>query len=201
MYVKDSQGAHSWPSYFALWPYSYGSRFISAARRKWSKEPLHTKICEGWYIGGWPASDAQLPSPDCAVLDCILELPRRVTVPHYCTTPVWDTCGFTVEQLKQGAEWAVSQRNEGRLVYVHCAYGHGRSCTMLSACLAEAKIFPNFVAAFRHISSLRPRVYINARQKGPIMEWSRLRGDTLPDDIDTMPRVQPPEMSRTSLQH
>ena len=66
--------------------------------------------------------------------------------------------GFTVEQLKQGAEWAVSQRNEGRPVYVHCAYGHGRSCTMLSACLTEAKIFPNFVAAFRHISSLRPRV-------------------------------------------
>jgi len=84
-------------------------------------------------------------------------------------------------------------------VYVHCAYGHGRSCTMLCACLTEAGLFPNFVAAFRHISSLRPRVYINARQKGPIMEWSGARGDTLPDDIDTMPRTQLPEVSASTL--
>lgn len=41
--------------------------------------------------------------------------------------------------------------------------------------------------------------YINARQKGPIMEWSGARGDTLPDDIDTMPRTQLPEVSASTL--
>ncbi len=46
--VQDKEGAHSWQAYLVLWPYSHGSRFISAARRKWSKEPLHTKISEGW---------------------------------------------------------------------------------------------------------------------------------------------------------
>ena len=45
------------------------------------------------YIGGWPSSDERLPNPDCAVLDCIQELPRHVTTKHYLTTPVWDTHG------------------------------------------------------------------------------------------------------------
>lgn len=65
--------------------------------------------------------------------------------------------GFSVEQITEGSKWAVKQRQEGRPVYVHCAYGHGRSCTMLCACLVEAGLFPNFVAAFQHISHLRPR--------------------------------------------
>ena len=66
--------------------------------------------------------------------------------------------GFTVEQLDAGSQWALQQRKEGRTVYVHCAYGHGRSCTMLCACLTAAGVFPNFVAAFRHIQEVRPRV-------------------------------------------
>jgi len=101
--MQDKQGAHSWHSYFILWPYSHGSRFISAARRRWSNEPLFTEISEGWFIGGWPAGDEHLPVADCAVLDCIQELPRRVTTQHYLTTPVWDTSGRKVGgQTAQG---------------------------------------------------------------------------------------------------
>lgn len=120
---------------------------------------------------------------------------------------------------------------------MHCAYGHGRSCTMLSACLTEAGIFPNFVAAFRHISELRPRVcvppsntkllhcivqtskgliplavtgpieiegacgcrYINSRQKPALIEWSKMRGDALPDNMDTTAAVQPPEATKAAV--
>lgn len=45
------------------------------------------------YIGGWPSGDERLPVPDCAVLDCIQELPKHVTTKHYLTVPVWDTFG------------------------------------------------------------------------------------------------------------
>ena len=93
---------------------------------------------------------------------------------------------------------------------------------MLCACLTAAGLFPNFVAAFRHIQEVRPRVclptpcstspqprskgqvlrfetphvqvYINERQKQSLLEWSQQRGDVLPEDTNTMPREKPPEL-------
>ena len=91
--LQKPNGDFYWYSTLVLFPYSYGSRIISRARRQFSAEPLHTKVVEGFYIGGWPAGDDQLPEPGCAVLDCICELPKKNHAEHYLNIPVWDTFG------------------------------------------------------------------------------------------------------------
>ena len=44
----------------------------------------------------------------------------------------------TTQQLDKAVEWALTQRAQGRGVYVHCAHGHGRSNVVLSVALMAA---------------------------------------------------------------
>lgn len=41
----------------------------------------------------------------------------------------------SVEQIQKAVEWCTRERAEGRDVYIHCAHGHGRSATVMSALL------------------------------------------------------------------
>lgn len=63
-----------------------------AIRRSKSKEPLIQEVANGWYIGGWPYTEAALPKGDLSVVDCTSEYPRTFERPYICL-PTWDTQG------------------------------------------------------------------------------------------------------------
>lgn len=77
----------------AAWPFHVILNLRLALRRAKSKEPLIQEVGNGWYIGGWPPTEAALPKGDLSVVDCTSEYPRTFERPYICL-PTWDTQGY-----------------------------------------------------------------------------------------------------------
>jgi protein-tyrosine phosphatase len=82
-------------------------------------------IVEGLYLGGWPFLLKHLPPGGPSVVDCTCELPRSsfVREDEYLCLATWDTRAPTPDQIELAACWACDKRSQGKLVYVHCAFG------------------------------------------------------------------------------
>ena len=74
-------------------------------------------------------------------------------------------------------EWAAAQRALGREVLVHCANGHGRSATVLAACLLAEGAARAPADAEAAMKAVRPLVKINAAQGASLdMWWAKRNG-------------------------
>ena len=79
-----------------MWPFHVMLHLRIHARRMRSSEPLYQKITDGWYISGWPYSQASLPDEEqLSVIDCTSEFPRTHDKPYLCL-PTWDTQGALI---------------------------------------------------------------------------------------------------------
>ncbi|KAG8050637.1 hypothetical protein GUJ93_ZPchr0009g2232 [Zizania palustris] len=104
-------------------------------------------IQEGLYLGGWPFMLKHLPPGNPSIIDCTCELPRSAFVPtdEYICVPTWDTRAPTPYQIEFAARWACEKRAKGKPIYVHCAFGHGRSaCVMCAVLVVLYLIAPSF---------------------------------------------------------
>uniref|UniRef100_A0A6V7QYA3 Tyrosine specific protein phosphatases domain-containing protein n=1 Tax=Ananas comosus var. bracteatus TaxID=296719 RepID=A0A6V7QYA3_ANACO len=72
-----------------------------------------------------------------AVIDCTCELPRSSFIPkdEYLCIATWDTRSPSPSQIESAVRWACRKRAERKPIYVHCAFGHGRSVCIMSALL------------------------------------------------------------------
>lgn len=79
--------------------------------------------------------------------------------------------GPTESLIEKGVEWVTKQRKLGNSVYIHCAHGHGRSATLMCACLIlEGKV--NFIEDGVHfMKNIRPKVKLNTRQRLSLKQW------------------------------
>ena len=84
---------------------------------------------------------------------------------------ILDLAAPQVAQIEKGVEWALEQRRNGRSVYVHCAHGHGRSVTVMCACLLKSGHVGTFNEAMKIIKSKRPKVKMNSRQNAMFKAW------------------------------
>ena len=110
--------------------------------------------------------------PRPALLDCTAELPRRMwDCPAYLCLPVYDCGAPTVAQLDEAVEWAAEQRAAGREVLVHCANGHGRSATVLAACMLAQGLVQSPEEAESVMQRVRPLVKINSTQGASLSAW------------------------------
>jgi dual specificity protein phosphatase-like protein len=84
-----------------------------------------------------------------------------IDTPYYLWLPTIDGTPPTVEQLARGARFIHEQAMAGRLIYVHCAAGLGRSPTQVIAYLMtrgyETKHAIDFVEARRPFITLSPQ--------------------------------------------
>lgn len=71
-------------------------------------------------------------------------------------TDILSTCALlsapNADMIQQGIEWLQKEMSDDRPVYIHCAHGHGRSATVLSALLinnGQAKTAEEAVAIMR----------------------------------------------------
>jgi protein-tyrosine phosphatase len=154
------------------WPYHAGLRAKLAIQRRITDEPAWHRITPELYIGAWPSEEALVPTAiNPAVLDVTCELPLQVRPPAYLVLPVWDTHAPTSTQIDAGVNWALQQIEEGRSVLVHCAHGHGRSATLMSALLIAKGMAGDGIEAEALLKKERPRVRMNLRQKKALEEW------------------------------
>ncbi|GIL73686.1 hypothetical protein Vretifemale_3819 [Volvox reticuliferus] len=155
-------------------PYHLGLRVKLGAQRLMSTEPLYNRVLPGWYIGGWPWSSSELPSDSPSVLDCTCELPRTHRNRYFCL-PVWDTQAPPSALIERGVVFALTERAQGKSVYIHCAHGHGRSALLLIACLLEAGQVSSWEEGLALLKAVRPRVHLNRRQRQALEAWARSR--------------------------
>ncbi|KAK6933551.1 Dual specificity phosphatase, catalytic domain [Dillenia turbinata] len=168
---------------FPIWsivmfsPFLYFVRIFSLLRRLRSREEPYTKVYDGLYIGGWPASLGMLPPGNPAIVDCTCEFPRisELSGNPYLCIPTWDTRAPQPGDIESAVKWACRKRAQSRPIFIHCAYGHGRSVTVTCALLVSLGVVEDWKAAEKFIQERRPRIHLNDLQRQSLEEWSRHR--------------------------
>lgn len=166
---------------FPIWslimfsPFLYFVRIFSAIRRLLSKEDPYTEIFEGIYVGGWPSSADKLPPGNPAIVDCTCEFPRKLEVSGnaYLCVPTWDTRAPQPAEIESAVKWACRKRAQKRPVFVHCAYGHGRSVAVMCALLVALGLAEDWKNAEKTIREKRPYIRMNALHQKALEDWSK----------------------------
>lgn len=156
------------------WPYHVGLQIKLHAQRLLRPENVADEVESGWWVSAWPRGPADLPqsgSTGVAVPDVTCELPRAHSVGPYLCLPTWDTNAVAVTDIERGVDWALAQRAMGRAVVVHCAHGHGRSATVMAACLLARGLCLNARDAEKYMQRSRPRVRLSRRQRASLEDW------------------------------
>eukprot|EP00850_Spirogloea_muscicola_P011227 SM000069S20664 [mRNA] locus=s69:63553:65622:- [translate_table: standard] len=177
LFWKGPSGRLPLASYILFWPYQIPLRLYVLLRRLATDEPVYNKVADGFYVGGWPSAAKDVPPGDVAVIDCTCELSRTPSLMdrEYLCLPVWDTRAPSPEQIQKGVQWALDRRVAKRDVLVHCAFGHGRSVTVLCAILVAAKLAASTDDALRNICKVRPRAHLNRAQTASLAQWGGLQ--------------------------
>uniref|UniRef100_A0A0E0J6U2 protein-tyrosine-phosphatase n=1 Tax=Oryza nivara TaxID=4536 RepID=A0A0E0J6U2_ORYNI len=172
---KNSKGRFPIWSSVLFGPFLILARVYATVKRHMrKKEAVYNMITEGVYLGGWPFMLKHLPPGDPSVIDCTCELPRSDFVPtnEYLCVPTWDTRAPTISQIEFAACWACEKRAKGKPVYVHCAFGHGRSACVVCAVLVALGIAENWKDAENIIREKR-KIKMNAVHRKTLDDWTR----------------------------
>lgn len=168
---------------FPIWaiimfsPFLYFVRLFSILRRFSNREEPYTEIYEGIYVGGWPSSPDNLPPGDPAIVDCTCEFPRasHSVGNAYLCVPTWDTRSPQPSEIEMAVRWACRKREQKRPIFVHCAYGHGRSVCVMCALLVALGVAEDWKNAEKLIREKRPYIQMNALHRKALEEWSKHR--------------------------
>lgn len=178
---KTSDGTFPLVSLIIFSPYLYFVRIFSALRRRKSSEPPYSKVHDGLYVGGWPSSPEKMPPGDPAIIDCTCEFPRLKNLsgglPYRCV-PTWDTRSPQPGDIELAVKWALRKRDLNRPIFVHCAYGHGRSVAVMCALLVALGVTDDWKNAEKLIKQKRPYIRMNALHRKALEEWSAHRLST-----------------------
>ncbi|KAL1817323.1 hypothetical protein DCAR_0521751 [Daucus carota subsp. sativus] len=174
---KSSDGTFPIWSQIMFSPYLYFVRFFSALRRLTSGEPPYSEVCDGLFVGGWPSSLEKLPPGNPAIIDCTCELPRKKEVSGlaYLCVPVWDTRAPQPAEIESAVRWACRKRSQNIPIFVHCAYGHGRSVAVMCALLVALGLAEDWKNAEKMIRERRPYIRMNSLHRNALDEWSKNR--------------------------
>lgn len=135
LFGKSADGRLPGWAYGLHWGW-YGLAVLAFyGRLAWSGERACDEVAPGVWVGRrlLGRERDRLPDRDAAVLDMTAEFPATVRGGAYRCLPVLDGTAPRPAQLRAAASWIQAQRDAGRVVYVHCAMGHGRSATAVAA--------------------------------------------------------------------
>ncbi len=90
---------------------------------------------------------------------------------EYLWLPVIDTCAPTFEQIEVGVVWIEYQLLSGRVIYIHCAAGVGRSATLLACWYLYAQNM-SVSQALHLIKKRHPQVSLTRRQIYRLHEYA-----------------------------
>lgn len=174
---KNPDGTFPIWSTVMFFPYLYLTRVFSMVRRSINGEEPYSKLCEGLYVGGWPSSPSLLPPGNPAIIDCTAEFPRikEFKGHSYLCVPTWDTRSPQPGQIESAVKWACRKRARNQPVFIHCAYGHGRSVAVMCALLVALGIVDDWKSAEKYIGESRAYIQMNSLHHKALEEWSNYR--------------------------
>ena len=177
IFMKAQNGRMSFPGYLVFWPYFVLNHLILGLYRLSSKENPIDEIIPGLYLGCklWHTDKKKLIQRDIsAVVDVTSEWGEARFILKNCAylcVPVLDTCSPTIEQLRETVVWIEEQLKHGS-VFVHCAVGHGRSATIITAYLLYAKKVTGVQGAIDFIKRKRPKINLHQGQLSVLQEFT-----------------------------
>ncbi|KAL2943108.1 Uncharacterized protein RDABS01_031456 [Bienertia sinuspersici] len=174
---KNRDGTFPIWSYIMFSPFLVFVRIFSIFRRILSNEDPYNEICEGVYVGGWPYSHETFPPKNPAIIDCTCEFPRKTGFSSngYLCVPTWDTRAPQPSELESAVKWACRKKAQGVPVFIHCAYGHGRSVAVMCALLMSLGVVDNWKDAEKLIQKRRPYIRMNSLHRAALEEWAKHR--------------------------
>ena len=132
--------------------------------------PSVSEVLPGLWIGGVKSYDVSSHRVWQAVVDLTNEFPELSRRKKYLNLQVFDGNAPTLAQLDAACEFVAANAKLGP-VLVHCAFGVGRSTTVLCAALVFAGYAPDIDAAFRIIKKKRACVRLNAIMRSTLERW------------------------------
>ncbi|KAL7590784.1 hypothetical protein Lser_V15G36507 [Lactuca serriola] len=174
---KNTDGSFPIWSLLMFSPYLYFVRGFSALRRLKSREAPYSEVSKGLYVGGWPSSPEKMPPGNPAVIDCTCELPRvsGLSKNGYLCVPTWDTRSPDPGAMESAIRWALRKRTQNTPIFIHCAYGHGRSVALMCALLVGLGVVDDWKNGEKLIREKRPYIRMNALHRKALEEWSMNR--------------------------
>ncbi|CAK9313364.1 unnamed protein product [Citrullus colocynthis] len=174
---KKSDGTFPIWSIIIFGPFLYFVRYLPSLRGLYLRDDPYSEICEGLFVGGWPSSPDRLPPCNPAIVDCTCELPRclEVSGAGYLCVPTWDTRSPQPQEIEAAVRWICRKRDQKKPVFIHCAYGHGRSVAVACAALVALGEAEDWKNAEKIIKEKRPCIRMNSSHRKALEEWSKHR--------------------------
>lgn len=146
-----------------LFPYLLLIEALWWVQRRISKERSCHEVAPGLWLGAWPAGG--LPPGITLVVDLAAELRKPRVFPtgcEYLGLPCLDATPPEWPAFCQAVQRIVTHPGP---VYVHCALGHGRSATVVTAALLARGLASHPLEAEQLVRAARPGVGLTGGQR------------------------------------
>lgn len=173
---------HAWAQPL-FWPFRVVSYGVFAGARRWRRSEVVSEVSPGVFLGArlFPEEAEALRARGVtAVLDLTSELPVAVVYTRApferLAVPTLDRAPPPPAALDEAVRWIAAQVEGGRAVYVHCAFGRGRSATVVAAALLALERARDPDEAVAKVSAARPSVRIKGAQREALDAYAARRG-------------------------
>jgi protein-tyrosine phosphatase len=169
---KRADGTIAWWGWLAWAPLFAYMRLLHELARSATDEPVANEVAPGVWVGRRPRRH-ELPPGIAIVVDLCAELaaaPGVASAQGYLSIPTLDATSPTPDQIAHAVETMLAA---GGPVFVHCAFGHGRSATVAAALLIR-RDDATLEDVERQLRAHRPRIGLNDHQWRALADAVRL---------------------------
>lgn len=171
---KRSDGTFHPVRRVALFPYFALSQSLWHLHSWFTREDAYNEVAPKLWVGRWPSARA-LPDDVHVVIDVTAELPahKKLTgAKRYVCLPALDA---TVPDESAFRELVARLSNEPGGIFVHCAFGHGRSAMVAAALLIERGLAHDADSAERRMRQSRPGIGLSGLQRKYVERFAQMR--------------------------
>jgi len=171
---KRPDGTIAWWAWLVWAPLFGYMRLMHELARALTDEPVATEVAPGVWVGRRPRV-GELPAGVAIVVDLcaeLPELPQIVAGQAYLAVPALDATAPTAAQIARAVDAVIAAPGPA---FIHCAFGHGRSATVAAAVLIR-RGDATLGDVEQQMQHRRPRIGLNAEQRGALAEAVRLGG-------------------------
>jgi protein-tyrosine phosphatase len=174
---KRADGTLAWWAWLAWAPLFGYMRLLHELARSLTGEPVANEVAPGIWVGRRPRAH-ELPEDVAIVVDLCAELAEAPGVADgraYLAIPTLDATSPTPAEITRAVDTILATKGAA---FIHCAFGHGRSATVAAALLVrrgEATLDD----VERKMRACRPRIGLNAYQRGALAQAVRLGAATV----------------------
>jgi protein-tyrosine phosphatase len=171
---KRLDGTRAWWAWLAWAPLFGYARLMHELARSLTREPVANEVAAGVWVGRRPRAH-ELPDGVAIVVDLCAELVESPGVAEgraYLAIPTLDATSPLPAQIARAVDLMIAAKGAA---FIHCAFGHGRSATVAAALLVR-RGDATLDDVERKMRACRPRIGLNAYQRGALAEAVRLGG-------------------------